>query len=105
MCYAVIFRYFRGDIPALFAKYLCIAHVVAYLGIIQFAVYYICGIDIFCWVYGRASFEVLPGILRVSSIIDEPSYLSTILTPAFAYYLFTGLFPLNKRKLIVILAS
>ncbi|MCZ2577218.1 hypothetical protein O1443_15185 [Bacteroides fragilis] len=104
MCYAVIFRYFRGDIPALFAKYLCIAHVVAYLGIIQFAVYYICGIDIFCWVYGRVSVEVLPGILRVSSIIDEPSYLSTILTPAFSYYLFTGLFPLNKRKLIVILA-
>lgn len=79
-----------GDLKILFQKYLYIAYLVAFLGIIQAIVYYFSSINIFGFLYGRNNFEMVPGILRVTSIIDEPSYLSTLLTPAVAYYILSG---------------
>lgn len=87
MFYHSFFHLNVPDLKALFRKYLYIAYIVALLGVIQAIVYYFSEINIFSFLYGRIDVLVSPKILRITSIVDEPSYLSTLLTPAVAYYL------------------
>lgn len=101
LCYSAILNFFRGKIDFLFDKYLIVAYVISILGLIQFLVFFICEINIFHFVYGRPAVEAANGILRITSIVDEPSYLSTLLTPALAYYILKGFFPLNIKKLVL----
>lgn len=77
----------RNEILNIFRKYLFIAYFVALLGVIQWFIYFLTEINIFSFIYGRITIIMGPRILRINSIIDEASYLSTLLTPAATYYI------------------
>lgn len=86
VAYYQFFTINQHNINDIFRKYLKVAYVVALLGIIQWVVFLSVRINIFQFLYSGNAIEIYPGIIRITSIIDEPSYLSTLLTPAAVYY-------------------
>lgn len=88
--YGVYFNINRDSLDKIFQNYLKVAFIVAVLGIIQFLIYFATNINIFQFIYHRATTLIAPRFMRITSIIDEPGYLSYLLTPAICYYIFNG---------------
>ena len=83
LCYYNFFKYIDRDIDAFFKKYLKLAYFVSLLGVIQFGIYFLIGKDPFLFMYGREVVpEVASRVMRISSILTEPSQLGVMLTPA-----------------------
>lgn len=91
LCYYNFFKYIDRDIDSFFKKYLKLAYYMSFLGLIQFGVYFLIGKDPFLFMYGRDAVpEIASRIMRVSSILTEPSQLSAMLTPALVVILLGG---------------
>lgn len=100
--YSIIFKDYRSKIITIFDNYLKISFLVAFLGLIQFLIFAITNVNIFSWLYGRETVLTFPHFIRVTSIMDEPGYLSYGLTPALVFYIFEG-FKKNLKQSICIL--
>lgn len=90
VCYYVIFSTIlkNKSVSFIFDKYLAVANVVAIIGLVQFLVYLLSGYNICGFIYNTGRIPVvIPHIIRITSILDEPGYCALLLTPAFVYYL------------------
>lgn len=109
ICYYNIFLLIikRSSIQEIFNKYLFVAHWVCVLGVLQFSLYFLFNIDILMFLYREGGTPVvLPRVMRIYSIVDEPGYLSTLLTPAFVYYYYSKNFNITisvwRKRLVYI---
>lgn len=106
--YSILFDYNQNDIQKLFQKYLKLSFYVSLLAILQFIIYLLFSFNI-CQIFtaqtlGQESFTVGGIFLRVNGIVMEPGLLSTLLTPAVAYYIFTFKSCNKKRALLTLSA-
>lgn len=99
--YSILLSPNKNNIISLFNKYLKLAYYIAYLGLVQWIIFILFHINIFELLYHRPLYAVNGIIVRITSIIDEPGYLSIVLTPAITYYMKYDLWPLNRNKLIL----
>lgn len=92
VAYHILFSNNRTRIDEVFGMYLRVAYVLCWLGLLQFAVMYATGYDLFFIFKERdlSDFTVLDTgqITRVSSICAEPANFARVITPALGYYLF-----------------
>lgn len=89
ICYCIIFDAMArtNNIPLIFNKYLVVANIVALIGLLQFFMYLFLGINICGFIYHTGTIPVvIPHVMRVTSILDEPGYCALLLTPAYIYY-------------------
>ena len=84
--YYLIFRELKNNISSIFKKYIKVSYIISLIGLFQFLIYFVSGFNI-CGIIHNSSTEILPHIIRINSIVDEPSYLSMTLTPAIVYYI------------------
>ncbi|MDE6017514.1 MAG: O-antigen ligase family protein, partial [Muribaculaceae bacterium] len=101
IAYSIIFKLIGKDINNIFKKYLAVSYYVAILGIFQLFLYLVFHINIFGFLYHNSITSFGSYLIRISSVIDEPGYLSIVLTPAISYYILYDFFPLNIRKFII----
>lgn len=89
-----------------FNNYLKLAYYVSLLGVIQFFVFLFTGKNIFFIISRRPCYPVVVGshILRISSILEEPSYLSAVITPAVYYYLWNHDRKNDKKRFFVLIS-
>ena len=94
ICYYNIFKVIRKNhIEEIFNIYITFTKYVSILGIVQFVVYAISQWDFLLPLYGYSNSPIImPGVIRVYSIMDEPSYFSAIITPAFVYHFLSDSF-------------
>lgn len=87
--YHILFNNNRDHINDIFRMYLRVAFVLCILGLLQFAVLYLTGFDIF-FMFKEREYVLLEtgNITRISSICAEPGNFSRVITPALGYYLF-----------------
>ncbi len=83
-CYYFVLR--SSDYEEIFSCYLDVSAFIVALGILQFVIFGLTRINIFFFITKKTP-TVAPNILRTSSVVVEPSYLSTLLTPALYFYL------------------
>lgn len=102
LAYSYILIFYKNKIHFIFIKYINIMYIVAILGILQFIIYFVFKIDIlFFNLEGLKSSSNGSNIIRVSSILNEPGYLGTSLSPIIAYIIFNkNYFFKNKIKSI-----
>lgn len=96
-CYYNFFYYIQFNIEALFEKYIKYIYILSLVGLFQFIVFVLSGINVTDFLYQKGSTEVASGIIRITSILREPSQFSCALTPAIVYILFVG----SKRQLSI----
>ncbi len=101
--YATIFPFLKGHLDELFTKYLKIAIIIAFIGIIQWIVYILFHLDMFHFLYNRPVYSMGNIFIRISSIMDEPGYLSIALTPCVVYFTSIKPYPINFKKIAVVL--
>lgn len=89
-CYYNFFNYIQFDIEVLFEKYIKYIYILSLVGLLQFVVFALSGINITDFLYQKGSTEVASGVIRITSILREPSQFSCALTPAIVYILFVG---------------
>lgn len=92
IAYHILFSNNRTRLDEVFGMYLRVTYVLCWLGLLQFAVMYATGYDLF-FVFkdsALADFTVLDTgqVTRVSSICAEPAIFARVITPALGYYLF-----------------
>jgi hypothetical protein len=86
--YTVIFKFLKNNLLNLFDIYLKFAFYISLMGLLQFFIYFLAGINIFYFA-SKSTSQFYPGIIRVSSIISEPAYLGGIIIPALVYFMFS----------------
>jgi len=97
-CYSIIFSFFQYDTNRLFEKYLKVAYAISLIGISQFVVFLIFGVkNLFILPYSAS--EILPGVIRVSSIVKEPGNLAGLLIPSLVFFLFSEKQKKNTYKI------
>lgn len=88
ICYGIFFLEHKCNINIIFDFYLKFSIFISFLGILQFIIFYFFNFDIFDFMYEKTVSKIRNNLIRINSIMREPSNLSTIITPAFTYYFF-----------------
>ncbi len=87
--YSILFHQLKLHIDSVAQKYLTFSFYVSVVGLLQFLIYYLTGVNILQSIYNNTVDEVYPRIMRITSIVDEAGYLSILLTPAIFYAIAT----------------
>lgn len=106
-CYFVIFDIYQNSISILFHKYIKASFWVSLIGIAQFVVYFVTGVNNL-FILPSITGEVAPRILRVTSIVHEPGNLAALLLPPLVYYVYTPRekqISYSKVQFIIILSA
>lgn len=88
--YYNLFSFINFDVKAIFDKYLKVAYVVCCLALLQFVFFAVVGVDPFSFISGRSPVEILPHVMRLNSILVEPSEFSSSVTPLLVYIILKG---------------
>lgn len=99
IAYNTFFVINKNYLPDIFNKYLRIAGLVSILGLVQFIIFFLLQKNIFSMINGANSINNT-NIMRVSSIITEPSNLGVLLIPANVYYILSNNMFNTKKKYI-----
>ena len=104
LSYSYILTILKNQYHILFGKYINIMFVISCLGLLQFIIFFIFHFDILFFSLEGIKPSYLEGqFIRVSSIMREPGYLGSSLSPVIAFIIFDkNYFFKNKLKSILI---
>ena len=105
ICYGIFFLEHKSNINEIFELYLKLSIFISILGIFQFIIYYFFNFNIFDFMYKKTVAKVGKNLIRINAIMREPSNLSTILTPAYTYYLIKKRSKQENCYLIILLIT
>lgn len=105
--YSYILFILKNQYHILFEKYINIMFIIACLGLLQFVIYFFFHIDILFFNLEGIKISYIEGqFIKISSILKEPGYLGSSLSPIIAFIIFDKnyLFK-NKLKSILIFVT
>jgi hypothetical protein len=104
--YAQFFKAIKGEVSALFHKYIQLMYILCILGLLQFIICYIAKIDIFPYTLdGYIEAKPIGGFMRIHSVFNEAGNLGTCLVPIIGFILFDKNFYRNNKKKSIIFIS
>lgn len=88
IAYSYILSLFNNKYHIIFKKYIDIMYIIACLGLLQFIIYVFFNIDILFFNLEGVKPIHVGSLIRVSSILNEPGYLGSSLSPIIAFIIF-----------------